>query len=68
MTEETRQIEKEIKRLVDIQCTNGNWNYDPYMHGFANGLLLALGIVQGKDPEYINAPEHWLSEPKKKGG
>ena len=58
-----RKIMEGIKALqeqVKIQCSDGIWNYDPYMHGMANGLICALATIEGNDPEYLNPPEHWL--------
>jgi len=46
-------IERELQRLIDIQLTDGNWNYDQYMRGLANGLLLAMSVVNGKDPKFL---------------
>jgi hypothetical protein len=54
-------IEK-LKSVIEVQCMNGNWNYDPYMHGMANGLLCALSIMTGKEPEYLQSPAVWLNE------
>ncbi len=54
--------EERIENLVKIQTTDGNWNYDPYMHGMANGLILALATLKGEEPDYIDKPEMWISE------
>ena len=53
---------KALQELLDIQCSQGNWNYDPYMHGMANGMILAQSLVTGKEPDYLDPPEHWLSK------
>ena len=57
-----------LKKCVDIQCSDGNWNYDGYMHGMANGMLLALGIFDGKDPRFLDAPKKWLVKEGKQVG
>ena len=57
-----------LKKCVDIQCSDGNWNYDGYMHGMANGMLLALGIFDGKDPRFLEAPKKWLVKEGKQVG
>jgi hypothetical protein len=49
-----------LREQVKIQCSNDNWNYNPYMHGMANGLLLALATMEDKEPDYFDAPEIWL--------
>lgn len=49
-----------LKDLLEIQSMNGNWNYDPYMHGMANGMILALSLFQEGIPDYLEAPDVWL--------
>jgi len=51
-----------LKQMTDVQCWNGNWNYDGYMHGLANGMIFALALMEDKDPEFLNPPEVWLSD------
>ncbi len=46
------------------QCTDGNWNYDEYMFGFANGLILAESIMKGTEPIYLNRPDSFLEDKK----
>lgn len=53
---------KALRDLVAIQCADGNWNYDPYMQGLANGLILALSLFEGGRPEYLEAPAVWLAD------
>ena len=51
-----------IDELVNIQCSDGNWNADPYMHGMANGMILIQSIINGKNPEFLDAPKRWLTK------
>ena len=62
---------KSIEEITDIQCSNGNFNIDPYMHGLANGLICSLHVLQddydnpytgqkSKRP-FLEAPKKWLS-------
>lgn len=54
---------KTMEDLTDIQTQYGNWNYDPYMHGMANGMILCLAIMRGEElVEYKDAPTEWLRE------
>jgi hypothetical protein len=56
------QMEKSTDTLEDAvktQCSDGNWNYDPYMHGMANGMIFALSLFKGDKPEYLEAPAKW---------
>ena len=50
----------ELRRLTKITCLGGNWNYDPYLHGFANGMIFALAIMENKNPVFLDAPKKWL--------
>lgn len=49
-----------LREMTDVQCNDGNWNYDPYMHGMANGMIFALSLFDDKPPEFLEAPEQWL--------
>jgi len=53
------EILKDIDSVTRIQCSDGNWNYDPNMHGMANGMILIKTIVDGKNPEFLDAPKEW---------
>jgi len=53
---------KRLRKMKDVQCSDGNWNYDPYMHGMANGMLFAISLFDDKPPEYLDAPEKWLAD------
>jgi hypothetical protein len=50
---------KTLQEMLDIQCSTGNWDYDPYMHGMANGMIFALSILTDENPVYLNAPSAW---------
>ncbi len=57
-----------LKEAVKIQTSDGNWNYEPYMHGMANGLIFALSLFEENKeggPEYLEAPKEWLYKHKK---
>ena len=51
-----------LDELVKIQCTDGNWDFDPYMHGMANALLLAQTVLKDSDYAPLLAPEKWRRE------
>lgn len=51
-----------LNDLIDIQCSDGNWNYDPYMHGMANGMLLSLSVIKDQEPTFMQAPKRWLKD------
>lgn len=52
----------EMKKLVAIQGSEGNWNYDQYMQGMFNGMELMLSIAEGREPDYKKAPETWIKD------
>jgi len=56
-----KRIDK-VRSILKIQCSDGNWNYDPYMHGMANGMILMMAILEDKEPVYLSAPKEWLCE------
>jgi len=43
---------KALKNCCDIQCTKGNYDQSQYMRGLANGLILAVSILEEKTPKY----------------
>lgn len=53
-----------LEDVIKIQCSNGNWNYDDYMMGLANGMLLARHIVTGRkdDVPFMETPKKWLKD------
>ena len=36
---------EDLRNVKDTQCSKGNYDYDEYMRGMANGLLLAWNIL-----------------------
>lgn len=58
------RIEK-LNEMTKIACADGTWNYDPYFHGMANGMIFAQWIMSGKHEdlcEYLDAPAQWLKD------
>jgi hypothetical protein len=47
-----RKIES-LKSCTDIATSKGNYDVSDYMLGMANGLILALAIMQGTEPKYL---------------
>lgn len=41
-----------LRANVAVQSSDGNWNYDPYNHGYANGLILAEAIMHDLEPRF----------------
>lgn len=45
-----------LRDVTDIARSKGNFDANDYMLGMANGLTLALAIVDEKEPDYLRAP------------
>lgn len=51
---------RELDDLLRVQLSQGNWDYDGYMHGLANGMVLAAATMRGEyDPAFLEAPAVW---------
>jgi hypothetical protein len=52
---------KDLEQMVEVQSRQGNWDWDWYMMGMANGLILALNTVRGdvEVPPLKSKPEEW---------
>lgn len=50
----------ELQKMLEIQLNDGNWNYDEYMFGLANGLKKALGIIKDEKVELLEAPDKFV--------
>jgi len=56
------KLKKDLQDLLDVQCSHGNWNYDPYMQGMANGMILAMSLITKDDPKFLDPPDKWICE------
>ena len=54
---------KNLKKLLAIQGTEGNWNYDTYMLGMYNGLELAVSVLENRETVYRSKPENGYLSP-----
>lgn len=52
------RLEK-LDELIKVQTSPGNWDYDPYLHGMANGMILSQAILKDEEPQFLTAPEKW---------
>ena len=52
------RIEK-LKELVKTQSSEGNFDYDNYMLGMANGMILSLAVIEDCTPVYLDEPKVW---------
>lgn len=56
------QAVEALEDLTEVQCNDGNWNCNSYMHGMANGMIFALSLFHDCCPEYLESPENWLDD------
>ncbi len=55
---------EELRKMTDTACMKGTWDYDPYFHGMANGMIFALSLLEDKEPVYLKAPKVWIKDLK----
>lgn len=48
-----------IDALIDIQKSDGNWNYSEYMMGMLNGMIMIKSVITGEDPEFYDKSDEW---------
>lgn len=53
---------EEIKGIIEMQGSSGNWDYDPYMHGLYNGMEMVLAAFEEREPGFREAPKNWLAD------
>jgi len=51
-----------LKEMIGVISVDGNWNYNEYTFGMLNGMIFALYLVTGDDPQYKDRPERWLED------
>jgi len=50
----------DLKNIVEVQCSKGNYDYDAYMKGMANGLLLAWHtMMEPHDSPYLTIDSYY---------
>ena len=50
----------DLKEMVKVQGTDGNWNYNEYMFGMYNGMEYALAMMENRQPQCKDKPDKWL--------
>jgi hypothetical protein len=64
MSDELKARIIKLREVTGTACSDGNWDFSPYMLGMANGLLLGLATMDGGSPEYLCPPETWITDKK----
>ena len=50
--ENPEKVIKDVKNVMDIQGSNGNWNANEYNLGMFNGMEMIISIFEGREPKY----------------
>lgn len=53
----TENILDAFDDLLAVQCSDGTWDSDPYMHGMANGMILMRSLVSGETPIFLESSQ-----------
>jgi len=61
----SKALVESVRQMRDAQGMDGNWNYDPYMHGLFNGIEFSLSLLEVREPRFRDAPEKWLCDQPK---
>ena len=48
-----------MREILEIQGSDGNWDYDEYMLGMFNGMELLMAMVDDRTPIFRKAPAVW---------
>ena len=54
-----KKILESIECVIIIQKASGTWDYDPYMHGLLNGMMLIEAMITDKKYNPYEAPKRW---------
>ena len=59
-----RETLERIDSLIKIQGTDGNWNYDEYMRGMYNGMLVIESCVTDTmpTPDFKTTPDEYIAD------
>ena len=58
----TEERRKKLADAVQLCRTPGDFDASRYSHGFANGMILALSVVEATAPDYVPQPSRYLDE------
>ena len=64
MPQTREELIEDFEKILDIQLANGNWDYDAYMHGMANGMIMFHSMAKNPtfDPDFKTAPDFWKAQ------
>lgn len=50
------ELRKKVQDVMDVQGSDGNWDYSPYMCGYFNGMELIRCILDDDEPKFRELP------------
>ena len=53
---------KTLENMIEFHSMEGSYTYNAYMHGIANGLILAHSIMTETKPKFLKEPNVWLKD------
>lgn len=62
IAQENPDFLQDFDEMLEVACADGTWNYDPYFHGMANGMIFVRSLLTDQEPQYLEAPDHWLAD------
>lgn len=57
-----KTVEKILKEIKDMRDIQQDSLTDDYMIGLYNGLLLAISVIEGKEPDFKTPPNRKWSD------
>ena len=61
----TDDVLDSIDSLMEIQKTDGNWNFNEYMLGMLNGMILLESLIYDEDPDFYEEPQRFIDSYRK---
>ena len=58
------ELIRTMNSLKDIQGSDGNWNFDPYMHGMYNAMEIFCAIAEEREEVLRDNPKEGYSADK----
>ncbi len=62
MSKQDKATADTLANLAAVASLPGNAHFNEYMHGMANGLILAAATANGVEPVYLDVPASWLQD------
>lgn len=50
-----------LKHLLEMLMVENAWNFDSYTRGLANGLILAISVIENREVEFLKIDGRYKS-------